>query len=316
MKIRIQRKLSGSTLFPSPELPLKVEMPNYRSNTDKWHCHTDFYELVIVCSGSARSENRNGQEQLHAGNVFLFPDRTVHRYADIRNFRHYNVLFDPMLLNTGHPHMDLSSLPGYKNLFSFRFSGEERCSRINSVDEQTQTRLISMLETIRNETALWLPGWRENAYFEFMRLMVLLLRSCLPQDSLPGQNAAFQISSAIQLMEKDCTKQYTLKQLAETVHMSQSCFRHHFSRITGVPPGEFLINLRLRKAILLLTLTNPIAETAKLSGFEDSNYFARLIRKRTGFSPKEIRRKYFAQELTVDELLSKLGNSGKKSFTA
>ena len=311
MKIKIQRNLSGSTLFPSPELPLKVEMPKYRSNTDKWHCHTDFCELVIVCSGSARNENRSMQETVHAGNVFLFPDRTVHRYADIRNFHHYNVLFDPQLLDIGHPHMDLRALPGYENLFDFRFSEEERCSRINSVDEQTQTKLISMLETIRNETALWLPGWRENAYFEFMRMLVLLLRSCLPQDSLPGQNA-FQISSAIQMMEKDCTKQYTLKQLAETVHMSQSCFRHHFTRITGVPPGEFLINLRLRKAILLLTITNPIAETAKLAGFEDSNYFARLIRKRTGFSPKEIRRKYFAQEISVEELLDQLTPAGKK----
>ena len=298
-------------LFPSPELPLTVELRTYHSITDKWHCHTDFYELVIVCSGSARNENRNCQESVHAGNVFLFPDRTVHRYADIRNFHHYNILFDPLLLNIGHPKINLRSLPGYKNLFDFRFSGEERCSRINSVDEQTQTKLISMLETIRNETSLWLPGWRENAYFEFMRMMVLLLRSCLPQDSLPGQNA-FQISSAIQLMEKDCTKQYTLKQLAETVHMSQSCFRHHFTRITGVPPGEFLINLRLRKAILLLTLPNPIAEIAKLSGFEDSNYFARLIRKRTGYSPKEIQSKYFAKELSVESLQEKLAMPAQK----
>ena len=297
------------------EALLNVNMPNYEVKGNQWHRHEDFYELVVVCSGSAMIETRAVSERVHAGNVFLFPDQTVHRYTEIKNFRHYNVLFHPSLLDTGKAEINLKNLPGYGNLFGFMNSGENRHSKLNSVDDEAQARLISILETIRNETTLWLPGWRENAYFEFMRMLVLLLRSCLPQDSLPGQNA-FQISSAIQLMEKDCTKQYTLKQLAETVHMSQSCFRHHFTRITGVPPGEFLINLRLRKAILLLTLTNPIAETAKLSGFEDSNYFARLIRKRTGFSPKEIQRKYFAQELTVDELLDRLGNSGKKVFTA
>ena len=305
MDVKIQRYLRGSKHFRNPKLPLTVSLQGYRSSVDKWHRHEDFYELVIVCSGSARNENRAVQEQLHAGNVFLMPDQTVHRYTEIKNFRHYNVLFDPALLDTGHPDMSLQTLPGFQNLFEFRFSGEERCSKINSVDEQNQTKLISMLETIRNETELWLPGWKENAYFEFMRMLVLLLRSCLPQDSHMGQNA-FQISRAIQMMEKDCTKQYTLRQLADSVHMSQSCFRHHFTRITGLPPGEYLMNLRLRKAILLLTIANPVAETARLAGFEDSNYFARLIRKRTGFSPKEIQLKFLSGELTVETLLEKL----------
>ena len=305
MDVRIQKYLKGSKHFRNPKLPLTVNLQGYRSSMTSWHRHEDFYELVIVCSGSARNENRVMQEQIHAGNVYLMPDKTVHRYADIKNFRHYNVLFDPSLLDTGHPDMSLETLPGYKNLFEFRFSGEERCSKINSVDEQAQTRLIAMLETIRNETGLWLPGWKENAYLEFMSMMVLLLRSCLPQDSRTGQNA-FQISSAIQMMEKDCTKQYTLRQLADSVHMSQSCFRHHFTRITGLPPGEYLMNLRLRKAILMLTLANPIAETARLAGFVDSNYFARIIRKRTGFSPKEIQRKFLTGELTVESMLEKL----------
>ena len=66
------------------------------------------------------------------------------------------------------------------------------------------------------------------------------------------------------------------------------------------------MNLRLRKAILLLTIANPVAETARLAGFEDSNYFARIIRKRTGFSPKEIQRKFLSGELTVETLLEKL----------
>ena len=104
--------------------------------------------------------------------------------------------------------------------------------------------------------------------------------------------------------------------MAETVNMSPSCFRHHFTEITGIPPGEYLMNLRLRKAVLLLNFPNSIEETAALCGIPDSNYFARLIRKRTGFSPKEIQRKYFEQKLTVDELLDRLGNSGKKVFTA
>ena len=71
MDVKIQRYLWGSKHFRNPKLPLTVGMRGYLSSVDKWHRHEDFYELVIVCSGSARNENRAVQEQLHAGNVFL-----------------------------------------------------------------------------------------------------------------------------------------------------------------------------------------------------------------------------------------------------
>jgi len=310
MKNDIPINLSLKKLFKDSGL-LKVEMPNYNAMGNKWHRHEDFYELVIVCSGSAILETGIESERVHAGNVFLFPDQTVHRYAEIKNFRHYNVLFHPSLLDSGKAEIDLKNLPGYGNLFGFMNNGENRHSKLNSVDDEAQAKLIPVLETIRNETTLWLPGWRENAYFEFMRMMVFLLRSCVPTDRVSDPNL-FQIGQVIRMLEKDCTKKYTLKQMAETVNMSPSCFRHHFTEITGIPPGEYLMNLRLRKAVLLLNFPNSIEETATLCGIPDSNYFARLIRKRTGFSPKEIQRKYFVQELTVDELLDRLTPAGKK----
>ena len=124
MDVNIQRYLMGSKHFRNPKLPLTVRLQGYRSSVDKWHRHEDFYELVIVCSGSARNENRAMQEQVHAGNVFLMPNQTAHRYTDIKNFRHYNVLFDPSLLETGHPDMSLQTLPGWKNLFELRFPGK------------------------------------------------------------------------------------------------------------------------------------------------------------------------------------------------
>ena len=307
MGIELQENLSGSIFFKDSGLPLKVTMPDYRFKSDKWHRHNDFYELVVICSGSASLETRHKSEPVHSGNIFLLPDQMVHRYADIKNFRHYNILFHPSLLNCGGS-VDLKNLPGYVNLFNFQHSGEERYSKLNSVDEQTLAKLVSSIEIIRNEITLWLPGWRENAYFEFMRMLVLLLRTCVPADSVSVNNI-FQIGQIIRIMEKDCTQNYSLKQLAKMVNMSPSCFRHNFTEITGTPPGEYLINLRLRKALLLLNFPNSIVEVARLSGFSDSNYFARMIRKRTGYTPKEIQSKYISGELTEEYLLEIMNKS-------
>lgn len=305
MQIREQTELYGNSFFRGADLPLKIYMHDYKSATDKWHRHNDFYELVIVCSGTAHNENTRRSESVRAGNVFLFPPGSVHRYTGIRNFRHYNILFQPSLLKIDQ--VNLASLPGYPLLFQFQFDGADCCSRLLSVDEAVLSRLVSMIETIRNECALCTAGWRESAFFEFMRMLVCLLRYCVPQDMGIGQNA-FQIGRAIRAMEKNCTRTFTLKSLADEVHMSPSSFRHHFTEITGTPPVEYLLRLRLRKAILMLTSPTSVSGVALQSGFRDNNYFSRQFRKRTGLSPREFQKRYRNMQVTVQELLDKLAS--------
>ncbi len=303
MRTGIETELYGRTYFRGTDLPLKIYMHDYKSATDKWHRHNEFYELVIVCSGTAHNENSRRSEPVRAGNVFLFPSGSVHRYTGIRNFRHYNILFQPALLEIRQ--VNLASLPGYPLLFRFLFEGEDRCSALLSVDETVLSRLVSMIETTRNECDLRTVGWRESAYFEFMRILVCLLRYCVPQDKGIGENA-FQIGRAVRIMEKDCTRDFTLKSLADEVHMSQSSFRHHFTEITGTSPVEYLLRLRIRKAILMLTSPSSISTVSMQSGFRDNNYFSRLFRKKTGLSPREFQKKYRNMQVTVQELLTKL----------
>lgn len=306
MRIKDQTELYSSKFFKGAELPLKIYMHEYKSATDKWHKHNDFYELVIVCSGTARNENSLRSEPVRAGNICLFPSGSVHRYTGIKNFCHYNILFLPSLLKFDQ--VNLSSLPGYSHLFQFQFTGEDRCSPLLSVDETVLSKLVSMIETIRNESALCTVGWRESVFFEFMRMFVYLLRYAVPQDVGIGENA-FQIGRAIRTMEKDCTRQFTLQSLADEVHMSPSSFRHHFTEITGLPPGEYLLKLRIKKAILMLTSPSSISSIALQSGFRDNNYFSRQFRKQTGFTPREFQKKYMNMQITVQDLLEKLSPS-------
>jgi AraC-like DNA-binding protein len=71
--------------------------------------------------------------------------------------------------------------------------------------------------------------------------------------------------------------------------------RAHFSRIfaasEGVPPGEFVLQERMRRAARLLTSHAhlPVKEIAVLCGFEEPNYFAKVFRRFFGASPTEFR---------------------------
>ena len=115
-------ELTGRNYYKPVQLPLKImQLSNEQV---LWHEHKDFYELVIVCNGSARNENNIRTEIIHAGNVFLMPAQTSHRYYDLKNFRYYNILFHPSLLKIGGDMIRLEALAGYRTLFDFQFSGE------------------------------------------------------------------------------------------------------------------------------------------------------------------------------------------------
>ena len=58
-----------------------------------------------------------------------------------------------------------------------------------------------------------------------------------------------------------------------------------------MPPAEFVLQERMRRAARLLTghARLPVKEIAMLTGFDDPNYFAKVFRRFFGTSPTEFR---------------------------
>lgn len=83
----------------------------------------------------------------------------------------------------------------------------------------------------------------------------------------------------------------TLPQLAEVFALSPSHLSRTFHAATGIPLREYLVNLRIQKAMeLLLNTEKNITEISGLCGFRDSNYFGDAFRKATGLSPRDWRK--------------------------
>ena len=73
---------------------------------------------------------------------------------------------------------------------------------------------------------------------------------------------------------------------AEAFSVSESQLRRIFTARLGIPPVNYLQNLRLGKAKLMLTQeTVPIGEIAERCGFSSAFYFSRLFRERFGTTP-------------------------------
>jgi AraC-like DNA-binding protein len=80
-------------------------------------------------------------------------------------------------------------------------------------------------------------------------------------------------------------------ELAEISGLSRAHFSRMFAASEGLPPAEFVLAERMRRAARLLAgpAGQPVKEIAGLCGFEDPNYFAKVFRRFSGTSPTEFR---------------------------
>jgi len=128
-------------------------------------------------------------------------------------------------------------------------------------------------------------------YYHTMSLFYEILSNISTQsDNFRKTESAKSFYEAIEYMKKNYTSpDLTVDKLAETAKMSDTYFRKTFYDNFGETPSKHITGLRLRHAENLLSRENiSIQEAALLSGFSDSKYFSRVVKKIYGYPPSKI----------------------------
>jgi AraC-like DNA-binding protein len=96
---------------------------------------------------------------------------------------------------------------------------------------------------------------------------------------------------AIEHIRGNLDKPLNVADLADIAGFSRAHFSRTFTASEGVPPAEFVLQERMRRAARLLTshALLTVKEIAILCGFDDPNYFAKVFRRFFGTSPTEFR---------------------------
>ncbi len=94
------------------------------------------------------------------------------------------------------------------------------------------------------------------------------------------------ISDICKIMHNKFDENLSVDDYAGICNLSTSRFTHIFTKTIGISPKQYLIKIKIEKAIELLENTElPIARIAELVGIADCNYFSRVFKKRTGYPP-------------------------------
>ena len=101
---------------------------------------------------------------------------------------------------------------------------------------------------------------------------------------------SYYVGQTITLIQYDLTADLRLKTIAEKLNVNPSYLSSLFHREYGCTLTEFINKQRIDKGITLLRLTpNPVQEIAAECGIQDVNYFIKLFKKQTGFTPNRYR---------------------------
>lgn len=88
----------------------------------------------------------------------------------------------------------------------------------------------------------------------------------------------------------DLKRQWTVKQMAELVNLSESRFYYIYKKLFGISPQQDLMRRRIHNAQALLIQENiSVEQCAELSGYTNQYHFIRQFKQLTGTTPGKLK---------------------------
>ena len=98
------------------------------------------------------------------------------------------------------------------------------------------------------------------------------------------------IKKAIRYISQNFSRNLTLDEVADHVHLNPAYFSTLFKQSIGSSFKEYLNMVRIEESKRLLSNTDySIIDISLATGFEDQSYFSKVFKKYTGLTPKQYR---------------------------
>ncbi len=246
------------------------------------HFHP-YYELFYMVSGSCNSFIDNALHSIHGGDLLLI------RCMDIHRATHYSQGINERIV--------VNFTEQFLESFYAECGQEEVAALLQtshvSVPEKRRPYLLQLFEEMKYEDS------NHNSFSVFLKkkhLCEILInffydrenRNQKRPQNLFGDQA---VMDAAEYISSHYMKELTLEEVAGIGHMSTTYFSRKFKQETGIGVKEYIIQIRVREAsVLLLETGKTIREIASLCGFDDSNYFTEVFKRVKGVSPSQYRK--------------------------
>ena len=233
------------------------------------------YQILYIIKGKGIFESEvSGFKKINTGDIFILFPGIWHRFTpDVdTGWEEYWVEFNGDLI---------------KHYRTKNFLDPENPILKVGIQEEIVENFLKIIKLIRDEN----PGFQYIASGNLIQILGQAL-TAIKYHPFEGRLIENQIRQAKLILHEFMHTSVLQEEIAMSVGLGYSVFRKKFKEYTGVSPAQYHINLRINKAKdLLVTSKQSLKEIANDLGFESADYFYRLFKKKTGYTPSDYREK-------------------------
>ena len=229
------------------------------------------FQLTIAGEGTLIYEGRT--IKMHAGDAMLLHVPHAHQYFLEKGTAVWRHLF--------------LTLYGLEAIRLMREAEMRFGPVVNLPRESLPVRKAVAVLSAAYEKQLKSPFQTSAMAYDFA---VSLLELLLAEKSGPERQNTVMMRSVHNFCLKHLAEDISVDDLAKEAGFSRAHFSRVFRNLYGIPPAQFLTELRLRSAVRLLQMEFcSIKEISVRCGFKDESYFCKVFRKYHGVSPEKFR---------------------------
>jgi AraC-like DNA-binding protein len=270
-------KLSVRDWFRRESQAVTVE-PRTPQGRFPLHEH-EFGEIVIVQSGNGWHVLNEEPQLITCGEVFYIRPEDRHAFEQVNDLFLTNVIYRPS-----------ERLLRPERIEQLLDAGESPDRKRWQITDEALRELRPLLDALTREARSDDPLSDVMAESLFIQLAVALCRHRFAIDGADIPEAA-RFGHVLAFLRHRCREDVDLDELAHRFGYSPRTFSRVFRDATATTPHNYLVQLRLGRAMQALRTTDDsITDIAFDCGFHDSNYFSSCFSKMTALSPSEYRR--------------------------
>lgn len=251
------------------------------------------YLLIYVQEGSCLIHVDGVDYMFESGSFCLIQPNSVHTLQGTTNtitpYAHLDLFYNPLReasFPTGAGQLDLT---GYRDLMQPVLNDLEG---VHVPVRLNPTHPIGFRDTLLRMVQLWLEQ-ETLALLEAQHLATELVLAILKQYAPPSRSSGSSpptLNWITSFLSFHLNEPLSVEDMARRANLSPSRFSAVFKATFGVPPHQYLLQLRLRHSEELLSTTElTLADIAVYCGFADVHHFSKAFKRARGLWPGEYR---------------------------
>ena len=234
------------------------------------------WQLVYVCAGEGHFILDGKEVLVPAGNMVLYQPKQEQRYYFLGkdSSQYWFVHFSGRMVKSILKHYEIP-LDGYILHTGISYAYED------------------LFRRMRDELIECSWGYEELLVYLFRCLLIEMNRRLHQALPMAAGFVRDEMDRAKDYFREHYNEEISIEQYAVSRNMSSSWFGKSFAAAAGMSPKQYILELRIRNAQLLLETTDgTVSEIAQIVGYDNPMYFSRLFRKAKGLSPQKYRKTY------------------------